>query len=391
VVHFRFSPSKLNRTDPVRRVAARDRSRWQAGLVGGSGALTTYLGTAPGVGKTYAMLRAGRLRSGAGQRVVVGWVERHGRVETRAQVGDLEVVPPRPVAYGNGTFAELDVEAVMASGAGVALVDELAHTVVGTTRRRWQEVADILAAGVDVMTTANLANLVSARDYVAQLTGAGTVESIPDEFVRSGETVLVDLPADALRRRIADGKVYSADQVGGALADYFRVSNLQALSALGRAWMDGTLEAVAEEMLEARGLVVAARPTVVAGVSDTGWGQHVIRRASERALEDDADLLVVHVSLDDEMTHRRSQAHAEHRDLVAEVGGFYVELTAGSVPEGLARAVRDHGASRLVVGRHRSRLGEIVHGSIVSRLQRLLPEVRIEAVREESVSPNASA
>ena len=359
--------------------------------MGGSGALTTYLGTAPGVGKTYAMLRAGRLRSDAGQRVVVGWVERHGRAETQAQVGDLEVVPPRPVSYGSSTFAELDVEAVMASGAGVALVDELAHTVVGTNRRRWHEVADILAAGVDVMTTTNLANLVSARDYVAQLTGAGTVESIPDEFVRSGETVLVDLPADALRRRIADGKVYSADQVGGALADYFRVSNLQALSALGRAWMDGTLEAVAEEMLEARGLVAASRPTVVAGVSDTGWGQHVIRRASERALEDDADLLVVHVSLDDGMTDRRSEAHAEHRDLVAEVGGFYVELTAGSVPEGLARAVRDHGASRLVVGRHRSRLGEIVHGSIVSRLQRLLPEVRIEAVREESESPNASA
>jgi two-component system, OmpR family, sensor histidine kinase KdpD len=376
---------------PQYRVEARDRSRWKAGRVAGSGALTTYLGTAPGVGKTYAMLRAGQLRSDEGQRVVVGWVERHGRAETRAQIGDLEVVPPRPVAYASGTFAELDVEAVIATGAGVALVDELAHTVVGTTRRRWQEVADILATGVDVMTTANLANLVSARDYVAQLTGAGTVESIPDEFVRSGETVLVDLPPDALRRRIADGKVYSSDRVGGALADYFRVSNLQALSALGRAWMGGTLEAVAEELLAARGLVAASRPIVVAGVSDTGWGRHVIRHASERALEDDADLVVVHVSLDDGMTDRRSQAHAEHRDLVAEVGGFYVEMTAASVPEGLALAVRDRGAFRLVVGRHRSVLGELLHGSIVSRLQRLLPEVQIEAVREESVPPNASA
>lgn len=302
--------------------------------MGGPGALTTYLGTAPGVGKTYAMLQAGQFRSAAGQRVVVGWVERHARIETQAQLGDLAVVPPRPVAYGSGTFDGFDVEAVIASDADVALVDELAHTVVGTTKRRWQEVADILAAGVDVMTTANLANLVSARDYVAQLTGAGTVESIPDEFVRSGETVLVDLAADALRRRIADGKVYSADRVGGALADYFRVSNLQALSALGRAWMDGTLEAVAQEMLEARGLVAASRPTVVAGVSDTAWGQHVVRRAGERALEDDADLLVVHVSLDDELAHRRPEAHAEHRDLAAEVGGVYVELTAGSVPEG---------------------------------------------------------
>jgi two-component system, OmpR family, sensor histidine kinase KdpD len=359
--------------------------------VAGSGALTTYLGTAPGVGKTYAMLRAGRLRSGAGERVVVGWLERHGRAETRAQLGDLEVVPPRTVAYGGGSFLELDVEAVMASGASLALVDELAHTVVDTNRHRWQEVADILAAGVDVMTTANLANLVSVRAYVAQLTGAGTVESIPDEFVRSGETVLVDLPADALRRRIADGKVYSADRVGGALAEYFRVSNLQALSALGRAWMDGTVEAVAEEMLGARGLVTASRATVVAGVSDTGWGQHVVRRASEQALEDDADLVVVHVSLDDGMTHRRSQAHAEHRDWASEVGGSYVEVIAESVPEGLARVVRDHGASRLVVGRHRSWLGEIMHGSVVSRLQRLLPEVRIEAVREEMEPPRESA
>jgi two-component system sensor histidine kinase KdpD len=359
--------------------------------VGGSGALTTYLGTAPGVGKTYAMLRAGQLRSAAGQRVVVGWIERHGRAETQAQLGDLEVVPPRPVAHGSGTFDEFDVEAVMASGAGVALVDELAHTVVGTSRRRWQEVADLLAAGIDVMTTANLANLVSARDYVAQLTGAGTVESIPDEFVRSGETVLVDLPADALRRRIANGKVYSADQVGGALADYFRVSNLEALSALGRAWMNGTLEGAAAEMLAARGLVVASRSTVVAGVSDTSWGRHVILRAGERALEDDADLLVVHVSLDDAKTDRRSHAQTEYADLVAESGGVYVELTAGSVPEGLARAVQERGASRLVVGRHRSRLGELVHGSIVSRLQRLLPEVRIETVREESVTPHASA
>src|ERR1700734_1861815 len=105
--------------------------------MGGSGALTTYLGTAPGVGKTYAMLRGGGLRADSGERVVVGWVERHGRAETRAQIGDLEVVPPRLVAYGTGTFAEFDVDAVMAKGASVALVDELAHTVVGTTRRRW--------------------------------------------------------------------------------------------------------------------------------------------------------------------------------------------------------------------------------------------------------------
>ena len=153
--------------------------------------------------------------------------------------------------------------------------------------------------------------------------------------------------------------------------------------------MDGTLEAVAEEMLQARGLVVTSRSTVVAGVSDTGWGPCSFGAPVESAFQDDADLLVVHVSLDDEMAHRRPQAHAEHRDLATEVGGTYVEITAGSVPEGLARAVRDHGAARLVVGRRRSRMGAIVHGSVVSRLQRLLPDVRIEVVREESEAPQA--
>ncbi len=330
------------------------------------------------------MLGEGRRQADAGQRVVVAWVERHGRAETQAQLRDLEILAPRTVAYRTGTFAELDLGGVIASRADVALVDELAHTTVGTTRRRWEDVADILVAGINVVTTANLANLVSARDYVARLTGAGTVESIPDEFVRSGEIVLVDLPADALRRRIAEGKVYSADRVGGALADYFRATNLDALSALGRAWMEGTLEAVAQELLAARGQTTLLRPTVVAGVSGGGRGQRVVRQAAERALVDDADLLVVHVQLADGTSRRRSDDRDVTRHLVVQLGGSYVESVAESVPAGLAQAARDHGASTLVIGQHRSRLGEILHGSIVRRLQRLLPDVRVEAVREET-------
>ena len=159
--------------------------------MGGTGSLTTYLGTAPGVGKTYAMLRDGGQLATAGRRVVVAWLERHGRSETRAQLGELEVVSPRTLVYRSGTFTDMDPEAVIASGADLALVDELAHTVVGTTRHRWEEVADILAAGIDVMTTANLANLVSARDYVARVTGAGTVESIPDELRAGMENVAI--------------------------------------------------------------------------------------------------------------------------------------------------------------------------------------------------------
>ena len=140
------------------------------------GYLRTYLGSAPGVGKTYAMLAEGQRRAAAGERVVVGWVERHGRSETRAQLGELEVIPPRQATYRGITFPELDVDGVLASEPDLVLVDELAHRVPDTGRERWEDVADLLAAGLDVTTTANVANLESVRDYAARLTGVGVVE-----------------------------------------------------------------------------------------------------------------------------------------------------------------------------------------------------------------------
>ena len=135
------------------------------------GALVTYLGTAPGVGKTYAMLGAGRRRAESGELLVVGWIERHGRAETRAQLGDLAIVTPLEVSYRGSTFLELDVNAVIVSGADVVLVDELAHTRPDGSRKRWEDVADIRAAGIDVLTTTNVANLRSVRDYAARVTG----------------------------------------------------------------------------------------------------------------------------------------------------------------------------------------------------------------------------
>jgi two-component system, OmpR family, sensor histidine kinase KdpD len=196
------------------------------------GRLRTYLGTAPGVGKTFAMLAEGQRRAGNGERVVVGWIEWHGRPQTNRQLGDLEMIAPRTVAYRGTVFADLDARAAIASGADVVLVDELAHATADRTRQRWEDVADILGAGLDVVTTVNLAHLRSVRDYAARVTGVETVAWVPDEFVRSGEVVLVDLPAEALRQRIASGAVYSAEQVGGALADYFQAANLRALSEL---------------------------------------------------------------------------------------------------------------------------------------------------------------
>jgi len=240
--------------------------------VAGGGSLRTYLGIAPGVGKTFAMLAEGRHRAENGERVVVGWIESHGRPETSRQLGGLEVIAPRTAAYRGTVFADFDAQAAIDSGAEVVLVDELAHATADRTRQRWQDVADVLRAGLDVVTTMNVAHLRSVRDYAARITGVGSVACVPDEFVRAGEVVLVDLPAEALRQRIASGAVYSAGQVGGALADYFRAANLRALSELARAWMAGTAETAGEELLARRGL---AEPPAPPGIHVTSIGHPI--------------------------------------------------------------------------------------------------------------------
>ncbi|HTX29427.1 MAG TPA: universal stress protein [Streptosporangiaceae bacterium] len=345
-----------------------------------AGSLRTYLGTAPGVGKTFAMLAEGRRRAGAGEKVVIGWLEPKDRAATTQQADGLELLAPRTIDYRGAAFAEFDAAAAIASGADVVLVDELAHATPDRSRQRWEDVADVLAAGLDAVTTANVAHLRSVRDYAAQLTGVGTVESVPDEFVRSGEVVLLDPPPEALRARIAAGVVYSADQVGGALADYFRAANLEALSELARAWMAGTAQDVGEELLVRRGLAEPqAPPLIVAGDSGSAWGEAVIHRAAELARADDAQLLVVHVQLADGLA-RPTDLLRRHRELTAELGGTYAKVQGHAVAQGLAEAARAQGAATVVVGRRRSRLAEFVLGSVSSRLRRLLPAVAIEEV-----------
>jgi len=349
--------------------------------VAGVGSLRTYLGTAPGVGKTFAMLAEGQRRAQAGEKVVIGWLQPQDRAGTRRQAGGLDMLPPRSISYRGAVFADFDAAAAIASGADVVLVDELAHATPDNSRQRWEEVADVLAAGLDVVTTANVAHLRSVRDYAARITGVGTVASVPDEFVRSGEVMLVDPPPEALRARIAAGAVYSAAQVGGALADYFRTANLQALSELARAWVAGTAVAVGEDLLARRGLAEpSAPPVVIAGDSGSPRGEPEFHRAAELARADDADLLVVHVQIADGLARRPAPDLTRHRELTAGFGGTYTKIQGHAVAQGLADAARAQSATTVVVGHHRSRLGELAHGSVSSRLRRLLPEVPIEEV-----------
>jgi two-component system sensor histidine kinase KdpD len=356
-------------------------------LMPGSGRLTTYLGTAPGVGKTYSMLAEARRRAGNGERVVVGWVEPHDRPETLAQLADLEMVAPVSVTYRGHDFPEVDVEAVLATNPEVVVVDELAHSWPDGGRKRWMDVDRLLEAGVDVLTSLNVANLLSARDYVARVTGAGSVESVPDDVVRAGEVVLIELPAESLRSRLASGKVLSAEQVGGALGEYFRVSNLDALSRLGRAWISDTIEEIGDDLLNQRGLApLNPRSVVMAGVSESPWGEAVILRAAQLACDNDSDLLVVHTRVTDGAVPRHLELLDYYRQLAEGLGGSYIEVEGESPAGVLAEEASARAVSTVVVARHRSTLSELVRGSVARSLRRLRPELQLEEVHDRAVN-----
>ena len=342
---------------------------------GARGRLVTYLGTAPGVGKTYLMLADGLARALAGEDVVIGWVERHGRAATREQALRLEILPPRTVTYRGFEFEDIDVPVVIERRPDVVLVDELAHTNPDG-QKRYEVVEELLDAGIDVLTTVNVANLLSVRDIAARITGAGALEDVPDGVVRAGNVVLVDLPPEALRRRIASGQVYSADQMGGALANYFRPSNLALLSQLARAWLDGTVD----ETFAFLDREAAGRPKVIAGVSSSTRGPAVIERAAVLAGEDDAELDVVHVDLQDGLGHSPERLD-QYREMAETVGARFREVRGVDAAATLGDVALREGASRVVVGTRRSRLGNLVRGSIASRIRRRAPDLQVDEVR----------
>src|SRR3954467_1551467 len=204
------------------------------------GTLRIYLGAAPGVGKTFAMLGEAHRRGSRGTDVVVGGGETHGRRRTAEQLEGLEVLPRRQVTHLGVTLSELDVDAVLARHPEVAAIDELAHTNVPGSHnpKRCQDVGEILAAGIDVLTTVNIAHLESLNDVVEQITGITEQETVPDAVVRRADQIeLVDMTPEALRRRMAHGNVYPLERVDAALGTYFRVRNLTAMRECALMWL----------------------------------------------------------------------------------------------------------------------------------------------------------
>ena len=255
------------------------------------GKLKVFLGAAPGVGKTMAMLAEGRRRAGRGTDVVVGFCETHGRTATAVALEGLEVMPRLRREYRGATLEEMDLDAVLRRAPQVALVDELAHTNVpgGRHEKRWQDVEDLLAAGIDVVSTVNIQHLESLNDAAFAITGVLQRETVPDVVVRRAEQVeIIDMAPEALRRRMAHGNVYKPEKVDAALANYFRQGNLTALRELALLWLADRVE---ESLTAYRSDhdIVGTWPTrhrVVVALSGGREGATLLRRAALAPLTD---------------------------------------------------------------------------------------------------------
>ena len=341
------------------------------------GTLRIYLGPAPGVGKTYAMLNEGWRRRERGTDVVIGLVETHGRIHTAEIMRDLEVIPRRAVTYRGAEFTEMDVDAVIARRPAVVLVDEFAHTNVPGSRNenRWQDVEEILDAGIDVITTVNVQHLESVNDVIEQITGVQQRETIPDDVVRRADQIeLVDMSPEALRRRLAHGNVYPAEKLDAALANYFRPGNLGALREIALLWTADRVDKALERYRELHGIATVweTRERIVVAMAGTAGGDALVRRAARTALRTHGDLIGVHVLPQDGLAAPPTGELARQRTLLEELGGIYHEVAAGDVAEALVAVAHAENATRIVVGTsRRSRLRELLHGSVINRIIRL--------------------
>jgi two-component system sensor histidine kinase KdpD len=353
------------------------------------GKLKVFLGAAPGVGKTYAMLEDGHRLRGRGRDVVVGYVEPHGRVDTAGLIGDLEVIPRRRLEYRGSDFEEMDLDAVLSRRPQVALVDELAHTNVPGSRhaKRWQDVDALLDAGVDVLSTVNIQHLDSLNDVIFEITNVLQRETIPDEVVRRADEIeLVDLTQEGIRERLAAGKIYPAESVDAALANYFRPGNLGALRELALSW---TADRVDEAVAEYRDLHGIDQPwetkeRVVVALAGAVGGEAVVRRAARLAMRSRADLVGVYVRPTDGLAEESSPALPAQRELLQEFGGRYHEVVGDDVGTSLVAFAREENATQIVMGAsRRSRLNELLRGSPIARVIRNSDAVDVHVISYE--------
>ena len=323
------------------------------------GQLRIYLGAAAGVGKTFAMLGEAHRRRSRGADVVVAFIETHGRRRTAEQLAGLEALPRTRIAYRGTSFEEMDVDAVIARHPQIALVDELAHTNVPGSRnaKRWQDIEELLNAGIDVITNVNIQHLESLNDVVVKITGVPQRETVPDAIVRAADQVeLIDMTPEALRRRMAHGNIYPAEKIDAALSNYFRPGNLAALRELALLWLADKVDEGLQRYREAHDIhgTWEARERVVVALTGGPEGETLIRRAARIAARSTGgDLLAVYVTRSDGLTGADPAALAAQRQLTESLGGSFHQVVGDDVPEALLTFARAENATQLVLGASR--------------------------------------
>ncbi|CCK26963.1 Sensor protein kdpD [Streptomyces davaonensis JCM 4913] len=360
----------------------------------GRGRLRIYLGAAPGVGKTYAMLSEAHRRAERGTDCVVALVEHHDRPRTEVMLHGLEQLPRKQLAYRGTAFTEMDVDAVLARRPEVALVDELAHTNVLGSRnaKRWKDVEELLAAGIDVISTVNIQHLESLGDVVESITGVRQQETVPDEVVRRADQIeLVDMSPQALRRRMAHGNVYQPDKVDAALSNYFRPGNLTALRELALLWV---ADRVDEYLRTYRGehrvsKIWGSRERIVVGLTGGPEGRTLIRRAARLAEKGaGGEVLAVYIARSDGLTAASPKELAVQRTLVEDLGGTFHHVVGDDIPAALLAFARGVNATQIVLGSSRRKTWQYVFGPGVGATvaRESGPDLDVHIVTHEEVA-----
>jgi two-component system sensor histidine kinase KdpD len=360
---------------------------------GTRGRLKVFFGMAPGVGKTYCMLEAARREFSAGRDVVIGYVETHGRKETEALVEGLLVIPRRSSEYRGVSMTEMDLDAILSRHPQLALVDEFAHTNSPGSRhpKRYQDVLELLEAGIDVFTTLNVQHIDSRAEAVHQITGVAIRETLPDSALDGAEFELVDLPPEELRIRLAQGKVYVPEAASAAQDHFFRPGNLSALRELTLRF---AAEHVGQDVLAYRQAQNVADPwksgqRLLVAVSASPSSAALVRWTRRLAGELQAPWLAVYVELPRALNEDEQARLARHLALARELGAEVITTTDAEVVRGLLRVAREQNATQLVVGKPIGwrALDLLRGGSLLNRLIRESGHIDIHAVRAEGEAP----
>jgi two-component system sensor histidine kinase KdpD len=366
-----------------------------------AGHFRLYLGAAAGVGKTYAMLNEAHRRKQRGTDVVIGFVESHGRKNTQELIGDLEVVPRRSVEYRGTIFEEMDLEIVLQRHPKVALVDELAHTnVPGSSHneKRWQDIMELLNAGIDVITAVNIQHLESIADAVEQITGVPIRERVPDWVLRKADQIeLVDSSPEQLRRRMLHGNIYPPEKVPKALTNFFREDNLMALRELALRFLADETEEELLEHLKARqaGVLWETSERILVGVTGAPGTDAIVRRASRMASRIKAELHVLHIVAGEGSKRSQDRQLDLLRQLATDVGAHWNEVHADDPAQALFEFARTHQITQIVVGSSgRSRWQELKGGgSIVRKISQLAAPAGIDVhiIARRNIPPELTA